>query len=63
MGKSLCNFMDRAGKEISSRENDSYRYLEYRVFNEKLMKIVDTMIWRKINIICLQKNEVGRRKI
>lgn len=55
--------MDRAGKEISSRENDSYRYLEYRVFNEKLMKIVDTMIWRKINIICLQKNEVGRRKI
>ena len=55
--------MDRAGKEISSREYDSYRYLEYRVFNEKLMKIVDTMIWRKINIICLQKNEVGRRKI
>lgn len=29
---------------------------------EKLMKIVDTMIRRKINIICLQKN-LSRSKI
>ena len=51
-----------AGKQVIPRKSDSYRHLEYRVFNRKLMEIVDTMIKRRINIVCLLETKwVGEK--
>ena len=44
------------------RKWDSYKHLEYRVFNSKLMEIVDTMTRKRINIVCLQETKwVGEK--